>query len=228
MSDRRKQAQVLPVLVLRTIARTAARSAGGSEGHDRATSASSGESRSRTPSRTPRHCSAPSSRGAPSIDATPCAGERRGLEAAPGFEPGNNGFAIRCLTTWLCRRSCGQESLSPSASGSSRARATSIGMLCARTGVRIGSRVERARTTSARSETACRAPIRPCAGPRGSGGIGRRIGLKIRSLTAWGFESPLPHPRSPRTRRPRVGSNGAHGSSGNTHRRRRPVRRPPR
>jgi hypothetical protein len=25
------------------------------------------------------------------------------LEAAPGFEPGNNGFADRCLTTWLCR-----------------------------------------------------------------------------------------------------------------------------
>ena len=25
------------------------------------------------------------------------------LEAAPGFEPGNNGFAVRRLTTWLCR-----------------------------------------------------------------------------------------------------------------------------
>ena len=25
------------------------------------------------------------------------------LEAAPGFEPGNRGFADRCLTTWLCR-----------------------------------------------------------------------------------------------------------------------------
>lgn len=24
-------------------------------------------------------------------------------EAPPGFEPGNNGFAIRCLTTWLRR-----------------------------------------------------------------------------------------------------------------------------
>src|SRR5262249_22419993 len=27
----------------------------------------------------------------------------RDLEAAPGLEPGNNGFAIRRLTTWLCR-----------------------------------------------------------------------------------------------------------------------------
>src|SRR5688500_15743572 len=26
------------------------------------------------------------------------------MEAAPGIEPGNNGFAIRRLTTWLCRR----------------------------------------------------------------------------------------------------------------------------
>ena len=25
-------------------------------------------------------------------------------EAAPGFEPGNGGFADLCLTTWLCRR----------------------------------------------------------------------------------------------------------------------------
>ena len=25
------------------------------------------------------------------------------LEAASGFEPENNGFADRCLTTWLCR-----------------------------------------------------------------------------------------------------------------------------
>ena len=28
----------------------------------------------------------------------------RFLEAAPGVEPGDYGFAIRCLTTWLCRR----------------------------------------------------------------------------------------------------------------------------
>jgi hypothetical protein len=27
----------------------------------------------------------------------------RFLEAAPGVEPGDYGFAIRCLTTWLCR-----------------------------------------------------------------------------------------------------------------------------
>ncbi len=25
------------------------------------------------------------------------------LEAAPGFEPGSEGFAVPCLTTWLCR-----------------------------------------------------------------------------------------------------------------------------
>jgi hypothetical protein len=25
------------------------------------------------------------------------------MEAAPGFEPGNRGFADRCLTAWLCR-----------------------------------------------------------------------------------------------------------------------------
>ena len=30
------------------------------------------------------------------------------LEAAPGFEPGNRGFADRCLTTWLCRPKTGQ------------------------------------------------------------------------------------------------------------------------
>src|SRR3990172_3074201 len=27
-----------------------------------------------------------------------------GVEAAPGFEPGDKGFAVLCLTTWLCRR----------------------------------------------------------------------------------------------------------------------------
>ena len=26
------------------------------------------------------------------------------LEVAPGFEPGNQGFADPCLTTWLCHR----------------------------------------------------------------------------------------------------------------------------
>ena len=25
------------------------------------------------------------------------------LEVTPGFEPGNQGFADPCLTTWLCR-----------------------------------------------------------------------------------------------------------------------------
>ena len=30
------------------------------------------------------------------------------LEATPGFEPGNQGFADPCLTTWLCRRTWGQ------------------------------------------------------------------------------------------------------------------------
>ena len=29
--------------------------------------------------------------------------ERDFLEATPGFEPGNQGFADPCLTTWLCR-----------------------------------------------------------------------------------------------------------------------------
>src|SRR5512135_324951 len=28
----------------------------------------------------------------------------RRMEAAPGFEPGDKGFAVLCLTTWLCRR----------------------------------------------------------------------------------------------------------------------------
>ena len=28
-----------------------------------------------------------------------------GMEAAPGFEPGDKGFAVLCLTAWLCRRS---------------------------------------------------------------------------------------------------------------------------
>ena len=26
------------------------------------------------------------------------------MEAAPGFEPGDKGFAVLCLTAWLCRR----------------------------------------------------------------------------------------------------------------------------
>ena len=29
---------------------------------------------------------------------------RRFLEVTPGFEPGNEGFADPCLTTWLCHR----------------------------------------------------------------------------------------------------------------------------
>ena len=27
-----------------------------------------------------------------------------GMEVTPGFEPGNQGFADPCLTTWLCHR----------------------------------------------------------------------------------------------------------------------------
>ncbi len=30
--------------------------------------------------------------------------QKKELEAAPGFEPGNKGFAGLRLTTWLCRR----------------------------------------------------------------------------------------------------------------------------
>src|SRR4030095_7997860 len=41
--------------------------------------------------------------------APPAAGrtcrKRGGLEAPGGFEPPNNGFAVRCLTTWLRRHS---------------------------------------------------------------------------------------------------------------------------
>ena len=29
---------------------------------------------------------------------------KMGMEAASGFEPEYNGFADRCLTTWLCRQ----------------------------------------------------------------------------------------------------------------------------
>ncbi len=31
------------------------------------------------------------------------------MEATPGFEPGNQGFADPCLTTWLCRHIRNQE-----------------------------------------------------------------------------------------------------------------------
>src|SRR5207244_709234 len=36
---------------------------------------------------------------------TACAGSGFRLEAPGGFEPPNNGFAVRCLTTWLRRHS---------------------------------------------------------------------------------------------------------------------------
>ena len=39
-----------------------------------------------------------------SFEGLPSETLRRLLEAAPGFEPGNEGFADLCLTTWLCRR----------------------------------------------------------------------------------------------------------------------------
>ncbi len=29
--------------------------------------------------------------------------QKKKMEATPGFEPGNKGFAVLCLTTWLCR-----------------------------------------------------------------------------------------------------------------------------
>ena len=35
----------------------------------------------------------------------------KALEAATGFEPVNNGFADRCLTTWLCRLIGGHEEI---------------------------------------------------------------------------------------------------------------------
>ena len=35
------------------------------------------------------------------------------LEAATGFEPVNNGFADRRLTTWLCRLWSGKRDLNP-------------------------------------------------------------------------------------------------------------------
>ena len=33
------------------------------------------------------------------------------MEATPGFEPGNEGFADPCLTTWLCRHVRGQSTI---------------------------------------------------------------------------------------------------------------------
>lgn len=35
------------------------------------------------------------------------------MEAAPGFEPGYEGFADPCLTTWLCRLWSGRRDLNP-------------------------------------------------------------------------------------------------------------------
>jgi hypothetical protein len=35
------------------------------------------------------------------------------LEAASGFEPENNGFADRCLTSWLCRLWSGKRDSNP-------------------------------------------------------------------------------------------------------------------
>ena len=34
-----------------------------------------------------------------------------GVQATPGFEPGNGGFADLCLTTWLCCHGSGLEGL---------------------------------------------------------------------------------------------------------------------
>src|SRR5262249_31571106 len=38
------------------------------------------------------------------LSAVGSVGRKMRAEAAPGFEPGNGGFADLCLTTWLCRR----------------------------------------------------------------------------------------------------------------------------
>ena len=39
----------------------------------------------------------------------PCGSKDFSMEATPGFEPGNQGFADPCLTTWLCRHIRNQE-----------------------------------------------------------------------------------------------------------------------
>ncbi len=36
------------------------------------------------------------------IPPRPLAAKKNKMEGAPGFEPGNKGFADLCLTTWLC------------------------------------------------------------------------------------------------------------------------------
>src|SRR5690606_30746001 len=46
------------------------------------------------------------------------------LEATPGFEPGNKGFAVPCLTTWLRRRLERETGIEPAAFSLARRRST--------------------------------------------------------------------------------------------------------